>query len=48
MKIRYFLKQFIIYFLLISWFLFININNAVTGMSGQEVKSKVTFVYEAF
>jgi hypothetical protein len=48
MKIKYFFKQFIIYFLLISWFIFINLNSTVEGISGDEVESKVTFVYEAF
>lgn len=45
---RYFLKTFLIYLLLISGFLFINLDKNISDLSGQESKSTVEFVYEAF
>ena len=45
---KYFIKQFVIYFLLIIWFLFVQIDNTVDKLSGSEVTSTVKFVYEAF
>lgn len=45
---KYFLRQFIIYILLVSAFLFININSVKDDLRGKEVTSTVKFVYEAF
>lgn len=45
---KYFLKQIIIYTLLVSGFLFIYIDSAIDDLSGKEVESTVKFVYEAF
>ena len=43
---RYFLKQFIIYFILISGYYFFELDSALNGKA--EIKSSVKFVYEAF
>lgn len=48
MGFAYFVKQFIVYFLLTIWFLFTTINNSVHDFSGKNVSSTVKFVYEAF
>jgi len=45
---RYFLRQFIIYTLLFSGLLFIQLNKAFNNLNGEEPKSTVKFVYEAF
>ena len=45
---KYFLKTFLIYFLLISGLLFISFDKNISDLSGQESKSTVEFVYEAF
>jgi lipopolysaccharide export LptBFGC system permease protein LptF len=45
---KYFLKTFFIYLLLISGFLFINLDKNISDLSGQESISTVEFVYEAF
>ena len=45
---KYFFRSFFIYLLLIIGFLFILIDKNVEDLSGQDVESSVTFVYEAF
>ena len=45
---KYFFRTFLIYLLLIIGFLFILIDKNVEDLSGQDVESTVTFVYEAF
>ena len=45
---KYFFRSFCIYLLLIIGFLFILIDKNVEDLSGQDVESTVTFVYEAF
>ncbi|WP_172126140.1 hypothetical protein [Arcobacter acticola] len=45
---KYFFRSFFIYLLLIIGFLFILIDKNVEDLSGQDVESTVTFVYEAF
>ena len=45
---KYFLKSFLIYLLLIIGFLYIVVDKNVNDLSGQEVESTVNFVYEAF
>ena len=44
---KYFFRSFFIYLLLIIGFLFILIDKNVEDLSGQDVESTVTFVYEA-
>lgn len=45
---KYFLKSFLIYLLLIIGFLYIVVDKNVNDLSEQEVESTVNFVYEAF
>ena len=45
---KYFFRSFFIYLLLIIGFLFILIDKNIEDLSGQDVESTVTFVYEAF
>ena len=45
---KYFFRSFFIYLLLIIGFLFILIDKNIDDLSGQDVESTVTFVYEAF
>ena len=45
---KYFFRSFFIYLLLIIGFLFILIDKNVVDLSGQDVESTETFVYEAF
>jgi len=45
---KYFIRQFIIYFLLLSWFLFSEIKNISDEFAGKKVETTVKFVYEAF
>ena len=45
---KYFFRSFFIYLLLFIGFLFILIDKNVEELSGQDVESTVTFVYEAF
>ena len=45
---KYFFRSFFINLLLIIGFLFILIDKNVEDLSGQDVESTVTFVYEAF
>ena len=45
---RYFLRQFVIYLLLVIWYLYVNVDNDVKQLSGNVIQSTVKFVYEAF
>ena len=45
---KYFLRTFIIYILLIIGFSFFLIDRNIEDLSGQDVESNVKFVYEAF
>lgn len=45
---RYFLKNLLIYLLLIIGFSFFIIDRNIDDLSGQDVESTVEFVYEAF
>jgi hypothetical protein len=45
---RYFIRQFIIYLLLVGGFVFIVFDKTIDDLNGKEVKSTVKFVYEAF
>ena len=45
---KYFLRQFVIYLLLISWYIYANIDNDVKQLCGNKAESTVKFVYEAF
>lgn len=44
----YFIRTFIIYFILIIGLLFIHIDKNIDDLSGKDVESTVEFVYEAF
>jgi lipopolysaccharide export LptBFGC system permease protein LptF len=46
--VRYFLRTFFIYLLLILGFSFFFIDRNIEDLSGQDVESNVKFVYEAF
>lgn len=45
---KYFLKTFLIYLLLIVGFSFILIDKNIDDLSGDDVEAAVEFVYEAF
>jgi hypothetical protein len=45
---KYFIRQFIIYLLVVGGFTFIIFDKTIDSMNGKEMKSTVKFVYEAF